>query len=398
MAILTITLPRLHKWQQEIAQSPARFKIIAAGRRFGKTRLATVLAVSEALREGRVWWVAPTYPMATIGWRLIKSLCQQIPGVNIRESERRAEMPGLGFIETKSADRPDALRGEGLDFVVLDECAFLKEDAWSQSLRPALADRQGRAVFISTPKGRNWFWKLYQRAQDLPDWETWQLPTSENPYISAEEIEEMRRLLPERVYLQEVEAQFVEDAGTVFRHVAEMSTATPQKERIPDHEYVIGVDLAKHQDWSVLAVVDLTTHELVYLDRFNQVDYMVQARRLEALAERFQPSVIIIERNSAGEPFIEMLQREKDLPIQPFTTTNATKAQAVEALSLAFERGDIRIIPDPILIGELQAFEAERLPSGMLRYGAPAGMHDDCVMALALAWQGTGTNESLFLW
>ena len=87
-----------------------------------------------------------------------------------------------------------------------------------------------------------------------------------------------------------------------------------------------------------------------------------------------------------GEPLIEQLQQD-GLPVTPFVTTNATKAAAIEALSLAFERGEIEILNDPALIGELQAYEAKRLPSGLLRYGAPEGMHDDCVMALALAWQ-----------
>jgi len=123
----------------------------------------------------------------------------------------------------------------------------------------------------------------------------------------------------------------------------------------------------------------------VALDRFNQIDYSLQLARLTALYERFRPRAIVAEANSMGQPLIEQLQAA-GLPVVPFTTTAASKQLAVDALALAFERGSIRIIPDATLISELQAYEAERLPSGMLRYGAPSGMHDDTVMALMLAW------------
>jgi len=132
-------------------------------------------------------------------------------------------------------------------------------------------------------------------------------------------------------------------------------------------------------------VLDTTTHAVVALDRSNRVDYALQCERLKALCEKWQPQQIIAEQNSIGQPVIEQLIRD-GLRIQPFTTTNPSKAQAIEALALAFERGDIRILNDPVLVSELVAFQAERLPSGLLRYGAPGGQHDDTVMALALAW------------
>ena len=114
---------------------------------------------------------------------------------------------------------------------------------------------------------------------------------------------------------------------------------------------------------------------------------------MKALTEEWQPIQIIAEPNSFGQPIIEQLSRE-GLPIQPFTTTNASKAQAIEALALALERGDIRILNDPVL-GELVAYQAEKLPSGLLRYGAPSGQHDDTVMALAIAWSGVSMQHRL---
>jgi len=319
---------------------------------------------------------------------MIKALAIQIDGATIREGDHLAKIPGAGIIQVKSADRPDSLRGEGLDFCVLDECAFMREEAWSEALRPALSDRQGGAMFISTPKGRNWFWRLYQRGQDEhePDWASWQRPTSENPYIPASEIAAARHDLPERIFAQEYRAIFLEDAGGVFRRV--MDAATAQEQRPQDgHTYIVGVDWGKHDDFTVLTVFDAESRTMVAMDRFNQIDYAFQRKRLMALAERYQPDAIIAETNAMGEPIIEQLQRD-GLPVRGFTTTNATKAEAIESLALAFERGDITILNEPTLIGELQAYEMERLPSGRIRYTAPEGMHDDCVMSLALAWSG----------
>lgn len=297
---------------------------------------------------------------------------------------------GGGSVQVRSADDPQSLRGEGLTLCVLDECAFMAEAAWAESLRPALTDKLGGALFISTPKGRNWFWRLWQRGQDdsEPDWQSWAFPTIDNPYIAAGEIEAARRDLPERVYQQEYEALFLDDAGGVFRGVMAAATLQPQGPAT-GRQYVMGVDWGKSADYTVITVLDVASGEMVEMDRSNQVDYRVQRQRLGALYERYKPTVILAESNAMGEPIIEQLQHD-GMPVRGFTTTNATKAAIVEALALAFERGTIRVLADPVLVGELQAYEMDRLPSGMVRYSAPEGLHDDCVMSLALAWSAVG--------
>lgn len=375
-----------HPGQAAVHHSPARFKVLDCGRRWGKTRLGVMECLDVAAKRGRAWWVAPSYKMSEVGWRPLRRMAGRIPGADVRKVDRQVLLPGGGEVAVRSADNPDSLRGEGLDFVVMDECAFMHEDAWSQALRPALSDRMGRALFISTPKGRNWFWRLWVLGQQGGDeWRSWQFPTSSNPFIAASEIEAARAHLPERVFRQEYLAEFIDDAGGVFRRVMEAATATPQERAVAGHSYVMGVDWGKHQDFSALAVLDLETRELVCLDRFNQIDYTVQTNRLKALAERFRPVNIVAESNAMGDPLIEQLRRD-GLPVTPFQTTHATKTAAIDALALAFERGDIRIVPEAVLVNELQAYEMQRLPSGLLRYTAPAGMHDDTVMALALAW------------
>ena len=156
-----VTLPELHPSQLVIAQHPARFKVICCGRRWGKTILGIVLCISAALRGGRVWWVAPAYKEALEGWEYLRRL---VVGVTYERSELVARFPGGGSIQIRTGDNPDALRGAGLDGVVLDEAAVMKREAWELALRPALVDRQGWAVFISTPQHFNWFYDLYAAA------------------------------------------------------------------------------------------------------------------------------------------------------------------------------------------------------------------------------------------
>ena len=386
----TIVLPELHAAQWTIIRSQARFKVAACGRRFGKTIMASGECVRRAGMGQRVWWVAPTYPISLYGWRAVKRLARQIPGARVREAERLVQFASGGFVQVKSADNPDALRGEGLDFLVVDEAAFIRgEDAWAEALRPALSDRRGGALFISTPSGHNWFWRLWLRGQDpeQTDWASFRFPTSSNPYIAASEIEDARAMLPERVFMQEYLAEFLADGGAVFRNIAACATGSLHNEPAANGSYVFGVDWGRENDFTAIAVIDSEERRLVALERFNQIGWSLQRSRLVALAERWKPTVIWAEANSIGGPNIEALQAE-GLPVYGFTTTATSKPPLIESLALAFERQEIVIYDDPVLLGELQAYTLERGAHGRYRYGAPPGLHDDTVIALALAWYG----------
>lgn len=379
-------LPARHPGQRRVAQSAARFQVLACGRRWGKTHYGAMLAIEAALHVGRAWWVAPTYGMAQVGWRLLKRLADQVPGTRHWETSKLIVFGNGGTVQVRSADQPDTLRGEGLDFVVLDEAAYMDERAWREALRPALADRLGRALFISTPNGRNWFWQLYERGRDpaYPDWRSWRLPTADNPAIAESEIEAAQRSLPSAVFRQEFLAEFLDSGQGVFRGLDEALGATAQTGRIGGHRYTLGIDWGKLQDFSAFAVYDETAQSLVHLTRLGQMPYQQQLVRLRDVVERFQPDAILAERNSIGEPLLEQLQ-DSGLPVQGFTTTATTKRQLIEHLALAIERRALRLPDEPVLLAELRAFETQRTPGGHLSYGAPPGQHDDTVMALALA-------------
>ena len=381
---LTLTLPRPHQAQYEVLRGAKRFNVVCCGRRWGKTVLGLDRIIRTALTGKPAAWFAPTYRLLSEVWRTAH---QTLAPVTARknESEHWLELVGGGRIDCWSLDSPDAGRGRSYARVVIDEAALVAdcEHAWQQTLRPMLADYQGSAWFLSTPKGTaNYFHSLYQRGADpaQPEWASWQMPTSSNPYIVPAEIEAMRQDLTDLAYAQEVEAQFVAWAGAVFRRIAE---AVGEITRHPAD--MIGVDWGRTGDYTVFVALS-GAGQVVGIDRFRGIEYGLQRARLaEFWRQHGARCWIVAESNSMGGPVIEQLQADR-LPVAGFLTTGPSKASIIQALALAFERGAIRIPADPVLLGELQAFEGKTSPSGVMRYGAPAGLHDDTVMALAIGW------------
>lgn len=362
------------------------------------------IAVEEALQGKRILWGAPTYDQVRIGWDETRHGVGDF--ATFTQQRMTAEFSTGGRIIYRSLDDPDNARGHSGDGIVVDEVGDVKEAAWYEVLRPMLLDTGGWAWFIGTPRGHNWFWREFVKAIDRDDSARWQVPTLgceiedgrlirklhplENPEIRFRELLDAYETTPERIFRQEYLAEFIEDTGGVFRKIRDaVVTEAIHREH---QDYVVGVDWGKYNDFTVLTVINASIGQVVEIDRFNQIDYQLQLGRLEALCQRYRPRAVIVERNAMGEPLVEQLHRD-GLPVEPFTTTNASKAQIIDGLALAFEQGTIGIIDDPVLIAELEAYEMDRLPSGMFRYGAPAGMHDDCVMSLALAWSGVAKAQ-----
>jgi len=396
MTAKTTIKPHLHPGQLEVHRDPSRFKVLAAGRRWGKTRLGVNECVGVAIEGKRAWWVSPSYRTSEVGWRPLRQLSRKIPGTEIRLADRMVLFPGGGFVAIRSADNPDSLRGEGLDFVVMDECAFMQPEAWSEAIRPALSDRLGKALFISTPRGRNFFWDLYGRGGVDPDWASFTYPTSANPYIQPSEIEAARAELPEIIFNQEYLAEFVDSEGAVFRRVHDAAILQPLEQPLEGHQYSAGVDVAASVDYTVITVLDVNTREMVALDRFNRVDYPVLEDRIAAAYAKWNMIGMVVEANSIGQGVIDHLHN-RGMNIIPFTTTNTSKHGIIQSLQSAFEHGQIKILDNPVLVGELLSFESKKTTSGNFTYSAPEGQHDDCVMSLALAWYALDRAQPVIL-
>jgi hypothetical protein len=381
-----LRLPKLHPAQEQIVKEARRFNICCLGRRAGKTVLGADRLIQPALKGKPTALFAPNYRSLNDTWRSLQSTLHPVTRA-LNQTEHRLELCGGGVIECWSLDSADSGRGRAYACVVIDEAAIVPalEGAWQENIRAQLSDYRGSAWFLSTPKGTaNYFHTLYQKGQGLftGDWRSWQMPTSCNPFIDPTEIASAKEDLSELAFAQEYAAQFVSWAAAVFRRITDAVSMTPATGRAA----CIGCDWGRTNDFTVLCVMS-DAGEVLAIDRFRGLEYSLQRGRLQALYERYGRPLIIAEANSMGQPVIEQLQRD-GLKVKPFITTNASKSEAIEALALAFERNEIRIPNDPVLIGELQSFEAKPLPSGLMRYSHPEGGHDDTVLSLAIAWQG----------
>lgn len=385
----------LHDGQRRILRDANRFNAVACGRRFGKTTLGVALAFHGAphspggLAKGfDVGWFAPSYKLLDEAWRATKSALRSCI-VRSDTQQRRLEMSTGGALDFWTLENPDGGRGRRYGLAIIDEAAMARnlEPAWDGAIRPTLTDYLGAAWFFSTPRGRNFFWGLHQRGGNPGRWHDWashHAPTSANPRIDPAEIDAARQSLPERIFEQEYMARFLDDGGGVFRNV--MEAVRGDGDPPASGAVVVGCDWGRHNDFTALVAVDAKAGAVLAADRFTGIDYGLQLGRLRAFHGRFRGAHIVAESNSMGGPLVEALQRER-LPVRPFDTTAQSKRAIIESLALAFERREITLPADaPWLADELLAFEQERLPGGLLRYGAPPGGHDDGVMALAIAW------------
>jgi len=365
------------------------------GRRWGKTYMAGIYALTAADMGGSVAWAVPIYKNARSPWRFAEAMTAPVANqLRINRTERVMEFPSGGRLSIYSADNDVSIRGEAFDLVIVDEAAMVREETYTDVILPTLADRSGRVLLISTPKGRNWFWREWQRGRSgQPGYASFQAPTSANPIPSIKQAAELaRERVSNRTYRQEWLAEFVEDGGGVFRGVRAAATVAPGTQRVDGHTYVIGADWGRSNDYTVFTVVDATTRQVVAVDRSNQVEYSVQRGRLKNLVQQWRASMVVAEVNAMGQPIVEMLIRD-GLPVKPFVTTNASKSVIIDALALALERGELQLLQFEPLLDELEAFEVDRTPSGSTRYGAPSGGHDDCVMSLAMAYDGLGRTR-----
>lgn len=383
----------LHDAQKRVVRESKRFNIVDCGRRFGKTMLG-INRAKQTLRKGLpVGWFAPTYKLETdVYTEIRRDMLDELVGPG-NKTEMRLELKNGGVFEMWTLDNPDAGRGRKYARVIIDEAAMIKNlmDAWSASIRPTLTDLKGDAWFLSTPKGRNGFWQLYQMGLDptLTEWASWQMPTVTNPYIDPAEVEAARQMLPELTFEQEYLAVFLEGESSVFRNITACMKApqtTPEQHK--GHRIVAGCDWAKQQDFTTFSFGCIDCHCEVDRDRFNKIDYAFQVQRLKVMCDKWKPARVLTELNSIGQPVFEQLQR-LGLPVVGFETTGTTKPPLIENMALVFERAEWQFQNDPTWTAEIEAYERTISPTtGRSSYSAPDGGHDDTVVSRALMlWQ-----------
>jgi len=392
-----------HEGQRAVHASNAARRVVACGVRWGKTTAAAMEGVAAAMAPAERsigWVVAPTYDLADRVFREIEVVVLEKLKHRLiakKEAERRILLRnlagGVSEIRAKSADNPVSLLGEGLDWLVVDEASRLKLTIWQSHLSQRLIDKHGWALLISTPRGKGYFYDLFRRGRGPErdaDYESWNMPTWTNPLLDAAVVEAERARLPERVFAQEYGAQFIEGSGAVFRYVREVATGAWQPP-IQGMTYFGGLDLARVEDYSVFTIMD-RAGRVVFVDRFHRLDWSLQVQRIVAATRRYRGVTTFCDVTGVGDPIFEAL-RGAGCEVKPYPFTMQSKRQLVDNLALMLEQRQL-VLPKPELwpegLDELEAYEFTVTEQGHVRSGAPGGMHDDCVMSLALAAWGAG--------
>ena len=372
---IKIQINNEHSGQLKVLSEAKRFNVLDCGRRWGKSALAVNLLSENALDGHPVAYFAPFYSLLS---GTFKELYSVLNTVTTRKHDNQfIELATGGSIEFWSLENPIAGRSRKYKVAIVDEAAFNRNlwQSWTEAIRPTLTDLKGSAWFMSTPKGKNDFYKLWMRGQTgEQDWMSWQMPTVTNPHIDPTEIEAARRDLPELAFAQEYLAEFNDNVANPFG-LDKIRICTGQMSNEP--AVCFGIDLAKSFDWSVI----------IGLDRFGVVCYFERFQRpwneTKEIIRRLPRAAIKIDSTGVGDPITEDIQRERG-DVHSFKYTSTSKQQLMEGLSAAIHQRRI-IFPEGTIRAELESFEYQMTGTGV-KYTAPPGLHDDCVNALALAW------------
>ena len=404
----------LHPGQMSVFKSRARFKVIAAGRRWGKTRLSAVELLTQGLKSSvrrngltrstqhlEAWYVAPTYDQAKdIMWSLLKRLGEPVIK-KTWENDGKILLANGRFLQIKGSDKPDRLRGVGLSHVVLDEYATMKPQTWESILRPTLADVQGTATFIGTPDEwtpKNHFYDLYMAANGLPGWERWEFKTIDNPYIPSEEIAIARATMPLEVFKREFEASFTESSKAIFRHDLQV---VPERD-VPDGLTYMAVDLggfyteAQNRgrsstgsvDETAIAIVKVCAQGWFVLDIVHgRWDVRETSVRIMSEVRKHRPVMAAIEAGIAKNavmPYLEDQSRRLGVYPNWHTVTHGGKSK-VDRIAWALQ--------GRLEHGRIYFMEGDYIrPLRDQLFDFPGGRHDDMIDALAYVDQIASIN------
>jgi hypothetical protein len=362
------------------------------------TDVCAYIAQKASLKPNqRIWIVSGSYELSQRVFSkvifFVNTLFKDNKAYKIKmKPSPRLEFSNGSFIQCKSATEPDSLLGEALDLIIVDEAVTIPPLIYERFLYPTTSTTKGQIIFISSPRGKDWFYRKY--IECCEHCAGFNFPSNVNPMVTKEEWERARKMLPEQIFKQEYMGLFLDDAASVFRGVRKIVNKDCYEEPKDTHSYVIGVDLGKFNDFTVITVLDRQTHKVVHWDRFNQINWPFQKERIKLVANKYRtqniPSKIILDSTGLGSPIADDLKRD-GLYVEEFKFTggrSGTKEQMIEKLSLFIEQLGVFIPDEMVLLDELESYGCEVSDAGYKKYSAPMGQHDDAVCSLALAVWG----------
>jgi hypothetical protein len=382
-----------HLKQKEIHNSIInegyKYYILNIGRQFGKTMLGINQMLYWAINHKgcNIAWVTPIYKQS----KKVFDEMEKVTKSSGLFEYNRSDLTISGFnsqIQFFSGERPDNIRGNTFDYLIVDEMAFTRPELWSEVLSATVLVKGKKVIFISTPKGKNHFYQLSLQPNYDNRYKYFHYSSYDNPMIDAEDLEERKRSLPKHIFEQEYLAKFIDNASGLFKNVDSCVIKTAER----NQKLFGGLDIGRADDYTVLTILN-KNYQMVYVQRWRQQEW---SKIIDEVATKIREynAEIFVEVNNQGDVFFEMLQNKVYNNVQPYVTTTATKPIMIEDLAVHFENKDIGILNENWLIDELNAFTyIYNEKTRRVQYGAPQGVHDDGVMSLALAVQSIKKNQ-----
>lgn len=402
-----------HPKQQLVHDGKTRFKVIAAGARFGKDRCMInefVKQFCDMLSEDRKkdmipsvhgWIVAPTYILARQSWRELQAFFPREWVDNYWAADRMISTINDGVIEVRSADDPQGLVSVGLDIVLITEAAKIKnfDEVWTNIENRLMSPGRGPngqggvGLINSTPSGRNFFYKMYKwgRKDDPdydPEWESWNFSSFDNPYFTRKDknwAESIKKRYPERIFRQEIMGEFLPEGSSMFPSASDCATYQGSREPLPHEVYVIGYDPAKSIDNAGVAIRN-SKGETVEVQQWKGLGWNAQYDRIEYLSRYYNNASIIMDKTGLGETIPEQLTL-RGLDVEGVFFTAIEKERMVNNLAILIEQKIISYPNYEPLINELNDYEYNVTKRGNIQFGATSSNHDDLVTGMMLAYR-----------
>jgi hypothetical protein len=393
---------RPHKGQQRVIDTiingPEKYITVVSPRQVGKSMLLVNLILYYAINDKncKIGVITPIYQQAR---KLMEDLYEGIKDSGIIESSNFSnfefKLKTGSKIIFRSSEREDGLRGYTFDYVFLDEAAYQQESAWKRAIQPTVLVHGKKAVLFSTPRGRDWFYNMFQLGQDPshPKHTSVRMEQGDNPFIDKEEIEGARKTLPEAIFRAEYLGEFLEGESQVFQNFNKLAFSNWT---LPKGKCYMGVDLGRESDYTVATTID-ENGKVVDIYRDNQKDWETMQNEIISRAKKYNATVMI-ETNSMGTVIFEQIKRQYQ-NTHPFVTSSQSKRDIIESLILGFNEEQVKIPTIelyPELHRELEVFEMTYNPqSRSVKYAARPPFHDDLVISLAIANWNRLQNKSL---
>jgi hypothetical protein len=372
------------------ADSEHKFGIVSTGRQFGKSLLASNLLVYWLLENNnsKGAWISPIYNQSKKVFKEVVKACKDIV-TNSNGSDLIINFVNGSSIQFLSAERYDSIRGFSFQYLIVDEAAFIKEEALNEAILPTLTAIGRKCLIISTPKGKgNWFFNWYTRGTyDNSTYISFKGISSDNPFTDTSFIEEQRKSLPPEIYKQEYLAEFTDSGNDVFVGLDLVCNLnTFDYDTRSERTVLFGIDTGLHSDFSVLTILSESGRVLA-IERLNGSTFEQIGGEFVQRLKRFGSPLGYVETNGVGEAIYQIVSRHIR-GTKPFVTTNESKTRMIRKLILDIQNGNLELPSKeffPILYNELSSFTYKVNPNGTIQFGHPNGGHDDTVISLALA-------------